>query len=71
MAEKVKENKLIIDSVEYSLDNLSESGKASLNSIKFIEKQLQQLNNEIAVADTARIGYSNALKHEMEKSKSD
>ena len=29
--------------------------------------QLQQLNNEWAVSDTARIGYTNALKSEFEK----
>ena len=71
LAEKVKENKLMIDGVEYLLDSLSENGKANLESIKFVDQQLLQLNNELAVADTARIGYSNALQLEVEKSKSD
>jgi len=30
-----------------------------------VEAQLQQLNNEWAVADTARLGYSRALAQEV------
>ena len=71
MAESIKESKIKIDDIEYSLENLSENGKANLTSIKFVEQQLQQLNNELAVADTARIGYSSALQREIEKSKPD
>lgn len=58
-----------IDNVEYNLDNLSDSAKAQLANIQFVDTQLQQLNNEWAVADTARMGYANALKAELAKTK--
>ena len=38
-------------------------------NLQFVDNQLMQLNNEWAVADTARIGYTNALKVELENTK--
>ena len=67
MAKKTDEQKLTIDDVEYKLDDLSENAKAQLANIQFVDSQIQQLNNELAVADTARIGYTKALKTELEK----
>ena len=66
---KTKENIIKIDDVEYKLDHLSEDAKAQIASIQFVDAQLQQLNNELAVADTARIGYTNALQVELAKIK--
>ena len=67
MAEDEISNKITIDDVEYSLDGLSDDAKAQLMNIQFVDAQLQQLNNELAVSDTARIGYTNALKGELAK----
>ena len=53
--------------MEYSLDELSDNAMAQVRSIQFVDAQLQQLNNEWAVSDTARIGYTNALKAELSK----
>jgi hypothetical protein len=69
MAEKSETNKIRIDNVEYDLASLSETAKAHLINIQFVDAQIQQFNNEWAVADTARIGYTNALKAEMANSK--
>ena len=62
MAKKTEKAKVTIDNKEYSVDSLSENAKAQLANIQFVDAQLQQLNNEWAVADTARIAYTNALK---------
>ena len=62
---KTEEQKITIDEVEYKLDELSDNAKAQIVNIQFVDVQLQQLNNELAVSDTARIGYSNALKAEL------
>lgn len=51
-----------IDEVEYALDSLSEDAKAQFASLQFVDQKLAQLNAEAAVYQTARIGYSNALK---------
>jgi len=61
------DQKIKIDDVEYDLSNLSDNAKAQLANIQFVDAQIQQLNNEWAVADTARIGYTNALKSELAK----
>lgn len=67
MAKDENAKKITIDDVEYSLDELSDNAMAQLTSIQFVDAQLQQLNNEWAVSDTARIGYTNALKAELSK----
>ena len=59
--------KITIDGVEYGSENLSENANAQVESIKFVDLRLQQLNNEWNVSDTARIGYTNALKLELER----
>ena len=61
------DQKIKIDEVEYNLSDLSDNAKAQLANIQFVDAQIQQLNNEWAVADTARIGYTNALSAELEK----
>jgi hypothetical protein len=61
------DQKITIDEVEYNLSDLSDNAKAQLANIQFVDAQIQQLNNEWAVADTARIGYTNALKAELAK----
>ena len=67
MAKDKKAKKIKIDDVEYNLDDLSDNAKVQLGNIQFVDAQLQQLNNELAVSDTARIGYTNALKGELAK----
>lgn len=67
MANKEDKQKVTIDGTEYVLDDLSDTAKAQLVNIQFVDTQIQQLNNEWAVADTARIGYTRALKAELAK----
>jgi cell division protein ZapA (FtsZ GTPase activity inhibitor) len=67
MSDKADKKNLNIDGDEYNINDLSDEAKAHIASIQFVDTQLQQLNNEWAVADTARIGYSNALKQELAK----
>ncbi len=67
MAKDKTAQKITIDEIEYNLKDLSDNAKAQLSNIQFVDAQLQQLNNEWAVSDTARIGYTNALKAELAK----
>ena len=69
MSKKKKEEKITIDGLEYLLSDLSDNAKIQLTNIQFVDDKMQQLNNELAVSDTARIGYTNALKVEIEKLK--
>ena len=53
---------ITIDNVDYEVESLSEEAKAQLVSLQFVDQKLAQLNAEAAVYQTARVGYSNALK---------
>lgn len=59
--------KITVDGTEYDTENLSTNGKAQLASLQFLEVQMQNLKNEIAVADTARMAYAAALRAELAK----
>lgn len=62
---EVSAPKITIGGVEYELDNLSDQAKAQMQNIRFCEDRIRQLQSEWAVADTARIAYSEALKREL------
>ena len=63
--------KITIDNMEYDLANASDEAKAQIANLQFVNEQLLQRNNELQIAETAKIGYSRALKREVEKIKSD
>lgn len=51
-----------IDGQNYALDKLSDEAKNQLASIQFVDAELQRLNAQAAVLQTARMAYVNALK---------
>ena len=59
--------KITVDDIEYNTEDLSDNGKAQLASLQFLENQLAKLQGEIAVYQTAKVAYVNALKIELEK----
>ena len=59
--------KITIDDVEYDTDNMSDNAKAQVASLQFNEAHMNRLRNELAIADTAKIAYVNALKNELNK----
>ena len=58
--------KIKLDDVEYETDEMSDNAKAQLASLQFNEAHINRLRNELAIADTAKIAYVNALKRELE-----
>lgn len=70
MTEKENKQKVSIDGKEYILDDLPQTAKDQIYNIQFVDSQIQRLNNEWAISDTARIGYTNALKTDTAKNKS-
>ena len=54
-----------IDNQEYELDSLSADAKQQLQSLKFIDGELQRLQAQAAVLQTARIAYSKALNEAL------
>lgn len=61
------ERKITVDGVEYKIDDMSEAARTQVMNLRFVTDRIQQLSNELAVADTARMGYSAALKREVAK----
>ncbi len=59
--------KIKIDDVEYDTDDMSDNAKAQVASLQFNEAHMNRLRNELAIADTAKIAYVNALKQELQK----
>jgi hypothetical protein len=56
-----------IDGTNYDLDSLSQTARDTIASLQFVEEQIQQKQNEWAIADTARIAYTFALKREAKR----
>ena len=63
----MSEKTLTVDGIAYNIADLSENARAQVANINFCDVRIQQLRNEWAVADTARLGYSAALKREVAK----
>lgn len=63
--------KITIDDIEYDLISASDDAKAQIANIQFVNEQILQRNNELQIAETAKMGYSRALKRELEKIKLD
>ena len=51
-----------IDDKDYELETLSDEAKNQLVSLQFVDAELQRLNAQAAVLQTARLAYANALK---------
>lgn len=54
-----------IDGVDYDTDKLSAETKAQLVNLRFVDAELQRLQAQAAVAQTARQVYVRALKESL------
>lgn len=50
-----------IDDKDYDTESLSEEAKAQLSSIQFVDQELQRLNAQAAILQTARKAYAKVL----------
>ena len=55
-----------IDGKEYDADKLSDNVKAQLLSLQAVDRRMENLQEELAILQTARIAYGNALKTELD-----
>jgi hypothetical protein len=63
MAEKQTEAAMIkINDVDYKLDDLSDDAKGQLKGIQVADAEIKRLNMQIALAQTARNAYMQALQ---------
>jgi hypothetical protein len=54
-----------IDGLDYPIDALSDNAKAQLASVQVVDRRIANLQEELAILQTARIAYANALKQEL------
>lgn len=58
-------NSLSIDGVNYNLNDLGDSARSALVSMQYCDNMIRRIQNEMAVADTARLAYKAALKKQI------
>ena len=56
-----------IDGKDYNIEDFSDEAKAQLASLQFVDNELQRLNAQAAVLQTARLAYSKALNDALPK----
>ena len=56
-----------IDGVEYDLEQLAENAKAQLTSLQITDQKIAQLQTDLAIMQTARNTYAQALKELLPK----
>jgi hypothetical protein len=56
---------ITIDGKEYDSDALSDGATAQLLSLQAVDRRIENLQEELAILQTARIAYGNALKTEL------
>lgn len=57
-----QEQKITIDGLEYPLSTLSDAAKTQLQMLQITEQEIQRLQLQLAIAQTARNAYVQALK---------
>jgi hypothetical protein len=53
--------KLTIDGKEYLLDSLSDDAKAQLGALNLVDRKIADLQQDMAILQTARNAYAQAL----------
>jgi len=66
MAEQRKEQTVTIDGKEYALDQLSEEARNQVVNLRVTDQEISRLKQQLAIAQTARTAYANALKRELD-----
>lgn len=56
---------ITIDNTDYDLDTLSDAAKAQIANLQTVDRRIAALQEEVAIHQTARIAYANALKAQL------
>ena len=56
---------ITIDGKEYDLESLSDNARSQLNSLRIVDQKIAQLQSDLAITQTARNSYAQALKAEL------
>jgi hypothetical protein len=64
-----KEKTITIDGVEYKVSDLNDNAKNQIVNLRVTDQEIASLNQKLAIAQTARAAYANALAAEVAKLK--
>ena len=56
---------ITIDGKEYPLESLSEAAKSQLTNLRIVDQEIARLQQQQAIAQTARNAYAQALQVEL------
>ena len=54
-----------VDGIEYNLDSLSDEGRATIESLKFVEQEIIATQARLAVLNTAKAAYAGSLRKQI------
>ena len=58
---------LTIDGKEYDTEQLSEAAQAQVTNLRVVDQEISRLQQQLAIMQTARKAYANALQAELPK----
>ncbi|WP_367715678.1 DUF6447 family protein [Nitratireductor sp. GISD-1A_MAKvit] len=58
---------ITIDGKTYEIDKLTDEAKSQLGNIRAVDAELQRLEQQKAIAQTARLAYARVLQEELVK----
>ncbi|BBI49688.1 hypothetical protein HORIV_21090 [Vreelandella olivaria] len=58
---------ITIDGAEYTLAELSEAARSQVVNLRITDAEIEKLNQQLAIYQTARTAYANALAAELPK----
>jgi len=56
---------ITIDGQNYNLADLSDAARNQLVNLRVVDQEIASLQQKLAIAQTARVAYANALKAEL------
>jgi hypothetical protein len=56
---------ITIDGTQYKVSDLSEQAKSQITNLRVTDQEIARLQQQMAIAQTARTAYANALKKEL------
>ncbi|WP_193171946.1 DUF6447 family protein [Nisaea nitritireducens] len=60
------EQKITIDGKDYTLSEMSQEAREQLQNVQVTDQEIQRRQMQIAIAQTARANYAQALKNALE-----
>ena len=61
----MEDNNFTIDGTEYKIEDLSDKGKAFVESLRFVGEEIKKAEAMLAVLNTAKSAYFASLKNEL------